>query len=66
MLEFAEVLRNRRLERGMTQEDVAFKAGVSPSTVSLLERGINQNPLVDVLEAVLNAVDLELYVRDKD
>ena len=66
MLEFAEVLRNRRLERGMTQEDVAFKAGVSPSTVSLLERGINQNPLVDVLEAVLNAVDLELYVKDKD
>ena len=66
MLEFAEVLRNRRLERGMTQEDVAFKAGVSPSTVSLLERGINQNPLVDVLEAVLNAVDLELYVKDKE
>ena len=66
MLEFAEVLRNRRLERGMTQEDVAFKAGVLPSTVSLLERGINQNPLVDVLEAVLNAVDLELYVKDKE
>ena len=66
MLEFAEVIRNRRLERGMTQEDVAFKAGVSPSTVSLLERGINQNPLVDVLEAVLNAVDLELYVKDKE
>lgn len=33
--------RSERLRRGMTQEDIAFSAGISPSTVSRVEHGVH-------------------------
>lgn len=36
---FGQVLRENRLELGMTQEQVAFAIGVAPNTISRIERG---------------------------
>ena len=42
--EYAALLRQLRAEAGLTQEELAAAAGVSPRTISDLERGINQTP----------------------
>ena len=42
--EYAGLLRQLRAEAGLTQEELAAAAGVSPRTVSDLERGINLAP----------------------
>jgi DNA-binding XRE family transcriptional regulator len=46
-----EVLRERRTERGLTQEDLAHQAGVHRNVVGLIERG-RYNPTVLVLQAI--------------
>ena len=43
-IEYAGLLRQLRAEAGLTQEELAAAAGVSPRTVSYLERGINLTP----------------------
>lgn len=51
VVEFAEVLRQTRLRAGMTQEDLADRAGVSVRFVSLLETGRRQ-PSLSALAAL--------------
>ena len=45
------MLRERRTERGLTQEDLAHQAGVHRNVVGLIERG-QYNPTVLVLLAI--------------
>jgi transcriptional regulator with XRE-family HTH domain len=45
---FGKVLRLRRQEAGLTQEQLAGEAGIQRNYVSLIERGINQ-PTVGML-----------------
>jgi transcriptional regulator with XRE-family HTH domain len=40
-----ELLKNARVAAGMTQEDLAFKAGVDRSYVSMLERDLKSPTL---------------------
>ena len=48
-------IRNARLQAGLTQEELAFRAGVSRQYVSLLE--LNQkSPTVDLLLRVCKAM----------
>ena len=47
-MELGEEIRKARLEAGITQEDLAFEAGVSRQYVSLVELG-EKCPTVDVL-----------------
>lgn len=42
--QWAKSLRERRLELGLSQEEMAFRAGISQSLLSQIERGV-QNPL---------------------
>lgn len=42
---FGEVLREKRKERGLTQEVLAQKAGITPVYVSQLERGLKSPSL---------------------
>ena len=44
---FADVLRRTRLRRGMTQEELAERAGLSVRGISDLERGVNSTPRRD-------------------
>jgi DNA-binding XRE family transcriptional regulator len=55
---FAELLRQMRAESGLTQEEMAAAAGISPRTVSDLERGINQTPRRATAELLADALHL--------
>ena len=57
-LSFAGLLRQLRAEAKLTQEELAEAAGLSPRSVSDLERGINRTARLDtarLLAAATNA-----------
>src|SRR6516165_2533997 len=58
VLEFASVLRQLRAEAKLTQEELAESAGVSPRSVSDLERGINRTARKDTAELLAGALGL--------
>jgi transcriptional regulator with XRE-family HTH domain len=53
---FADELRELRLKAGITQEEVAARAGVSREYVSMLEAGKN-TPTIDVFIRLCQAVE---------
>jgi transcriptional regulator with XRE-family HTH domain len=59
------VLRALRRERGWTQQELASHCGLSPTSISRLERGRTGAATIDVLRRVLAAVDarLDIVVR---
>jgi transcriptional regulator with XRE-family HTH domain len=54
-LTFGRVLRKKRLEAGLTQEQLALEADVQRNYVSLMERGVNQ-PTIAVLFKLAGAL----------
>lgn len=56
------VVRNRRLKLGMTQEQLARDAGVSPKSIVTLEMGRAGGIRFDKLRAVLAALGMSVYV----
>jgi len=54
-LAFGRVLRQKRQEAGLTQEQLALEADVQRNYVSLIERGVNQ-PTIAVLFKLANAL----------
>lgn len=52
-------LRKVREEKGLTQEDLAFKAGVNTAYYSHLERGV-YNPTMFVIWRLAQALELDL------
>jgi len=66
-LGFAGLLRQLRAEAGLTQEELAEAAGLSPRSVSDLERGINRTARKDTAVLLAGALGLagpggELFV----
>jgi len=57
-IEYAELLRSLRAEAGLTQDELAAAARVSPRTVSDLERGINLTPRRATAELLADALHL--------
>jgi len=55
-LAFGKVLRQRRKNLGLTQEELAHEAGVQRNYVSLIERGINQ-PTITIIFKLATALD---------
>jgi len=55
---FGKNIRHYRLQKGMTQEQLAIKASMERGYVSELERGI-RNPTVDALGRLAVALDVE-------
>lgn len=55
---FAELLRRARREAGLTQEELAARAGVSTRAVSDLERSINRAPQLETLRLLADALEL--------
>lgn len=47
-------IRIERLKRELSQEELAFSAGVNRNTIGLIERG-EQSPTFDTMEAIANA-----------
>src|SRR5215467_5220262 len=62
-LRFAELLRLLRTEARLTQEELAEAAGVSPRSVSDLERGINRTARKDTAVLLADALGLTGQVR---
>ncbi len=58
VLEFAGLLRQLRAEAKLTQEELADAAGLSPRSVSDLERGINRTARKDTAELLARALGL--------
>jgi transcriptional regulator with XRE-family HTH domain len=54
-----EEVRERRQRRNLTQEALAFEAGVHPNVVGRLERGI-YNPTVMILFAISTKLNISL------
>src|SRR5262245_45482357 len=57
-LPVAELLRDRRRAAGLTQEELAQRAGVSPRSISELERGGAHIPRRDTVALVVRALGL--------
>lgn len=55
-------IRNARQKHGLTQEQLAKRAGVSTRLVSSLELGDNAGVQLDKLLAVLNSLGLSLFI----
>src|SRR5215471_3110409 len=62
-LRFAGLLRQLRAEAGLTQEELAEAAGLSPRSVSDLERGINRTARKDTALLLAEALKLPLSAR---
>jgi predicted ATPase/transcriptional regulator with XRE-family HTH domain len=56
---FAERLRSLREAAGLTQEELAFRAGLSPSAVGVLERGARKRPYPHTVRALAEALGLD-------
>src|SRR6516162_3339078 len=62
-LGFGGLLRQLRAQAGLTQEELAEAAELSPRSVSDLERGINRTARKDTAELLAGALDLAEPVR---
>ena len=61
---FGARLRGLREAAGLTQEELAFRAGLSPDAVSRLERGQRRRPYPHTVRALAEALDLSEEERD--
>ncbi len=55
---FASLLKSYRLARGMSQEELAERAGLSRDAIGLLERGERRNPRRDTVALLAQALGL--------
>ncbi|NLH35334.1 MAG: helix-turn-helix transcriptional regulator [Lactococcus chungangensis] len=58
---FGKRLRQIRMSKKLTQDDLARITSLSSSFISTLERGVNA-PSFSALEAIANALDVEVRV----
>jgi transcriptional regulator with XRE-family HTH domain len=58
-LALSELLKQLRDEREITQEELAFEAGITASALSRIERGIN-NPGWTTVRRLADALDVTL------
>jgi transcriptional regulator with XRE-family HTH domain len=58
--ELNQVLRELRERKGLTQEELAFKAKVTPGYVAQLELGMRTNPSLDVVRRLARALKVPL------
>src|SRR5581483_11321149 len=56
---FGGLLRRFRLGAGLTQEELAERAGLSPRGISDLERGVNRAPYRTTVERLIDALGLD-------
>lgn len=59
MKDYRQVIREKRIERGMNQAQLAKTAGISQPYVNEIELG-KKNPTVDVLIRICRALDIPL------
>jgi transcriptional regulator with XRE-family HTH domain len=60
-----ELLREARLRHGLTQKQLAIRAGSTQSAISRIERG-HVSPTVETLEALLHQMNEELILGTQE
>jgi transcriptional regulator with XRE-family HTH domain len=62
---FGKTLKEFRRNLGMTQEELALRAGIAPNFISLLERG-EKSPSLDTAFRISEAMDIraEVFIED--
>ena len=67
MADFAKIFKGLRLERGLTQDELAKRLGISKSTVSMYENG-RRLPAFDAVESITDffGVDLKYLLGQSD
>lgn len=58
---FGTTIRRHRMAADVSQEQLAERAGLHPTYIGMVERGI-RNPTLDVAERISKALGLELSV----
>jgi len=56
----AEKIRNKRIELGLTQEQLAIKAGIPYTTLSKIENELVTNPTINTLKKIANALEVSV------
>ena len=56
----ADNVERYRTKKGLSQDQLARKAGVTYSTLTKMESGVNQNPKVKTLQQIAAALDVTL------
>ncbi len=62
---FGDLLRQHRLAAGLSQEDLAKRAGLSVVTISSLERGARAGPYKDTIAMIAAALQLSQSAREE-
>src|SRR5262245_37472093 len=62
-LPFGALLKRQRLARGLTQEALAERAGLSAVAISNLERGVNSAPRKETMRLLADALQLSDFER---
>jgi transcriptional regulator with XRE-family HTH domain len=63
--QYGQLIKDRRVHKGLTQEALAAAARVSRAVLSRLERGKSQPVQTDTIERLLNALGVEPRVIDR-
>lgn len=53
-----DLLRKHRLAAGLTQAELAYKAGLTENSINLLERGTRRRPMTHTIDALAHALGL--------
>jgi predicted ATPase/class 3 adenylate cyclase len=61
---FGDLLRRLRAAAGLTQEDLAFQAGLSVEAISALERGTRHTPRKETVQLLTEALQLDEASRE--
>lgn len=58
-MNIGERIRKIRIEKGMTQKEIAEKCGINDANIRKYESG-RQNPKIDTIEKIAKALDVEV------
>ena len=62
LLELQSQILELRLEKGLSQEELAEKAGTKQTIISRVERGANQ-PSIDTIQKIAKALDRKVKIK---
>lgn len=65
LMDFYDIIKDRRVLLNITQQDLADISGVSLRTIKAIEKG-NGNPSIDTLRKIADALGLELIMKVRE
>ncbi len=65
LISFGEIVREKRKEKGLSQEELAFRANLHRTYIGMIERGEKNITLVNI-NKIAKALDLSILELIKD